>query len=233
MRKLIALLAVLAFASFGAHASGVTNVLLALKGSGGTPPSSAIWSQPGTLATISGGGLTATSNTATANFQSGPANESVTGTSKIVFEATIGTVLTNTPGIGIGNGSFAVNAGAFLGIDANGIGYYPLVGSVFLNSVDIAGGAWTHATPGDKIVVAFDVAAGKVWFWNPTSGKWNNDILANQNPATGTGGITHGIVGALFPAFCVASDGVSTTFLTARFTLPLSIATPSGYSGMP
>lgn len=56
-----------------------------------------------------------------------------------------------------------------------------------------AGGAATN----DVIGVAIDVGTGKVWA-RINAGNWNNDILANQNPATGTGGVAIGLTGAVF-----------------------------------
>lgn len=226
LRLFIAIFIAAAFLCAGSSAQ-----LLSI--SGGTP-SSETWSPTAknSHAALSNGNLTATSTTGLANFQTGIAVSSFTTGAKVVFQATIGPLLTNTPGIGVANGVVAVNDGAYLGSEANGVGYYPEAGLVFINGSTVASG-WTLASNGSAIVVAVDFTAGKIWFWNPVAANWNNDILANQNPATGAGGIVHGITGALFPAYCVTSDGVSTTNLTALFSTPLSISTPAGYSQLP
>jgi hypothetical protein len=53
----------------------------------------------------------------------------------------------------------------------------------------IAGSIGTQLPVAGSILgVAVDFGAAKAWFYNPATGQWNGDVLANQNPATGTGG---------------------------------------------
>jgi hypothetical protein len=40
----------------------------------------------------------------------------------------------------------------------------------------------------DIVGVAVDVDALRVWFYNSRTARWNGDVVANQNPATGVGG---------------------------------------------
>jgi hypothetical protein len=56
------------------------------------------------------------------------------------------------------------------------------------------------------ILTAWNFTTKKFWIYNPAISKWNNDVLANQNPATGTGGYSFsGVTGTLFPAFSAIS----------------------------
>jgi hypothetical protein len=76
------------------------------------------------------------------------------------------------------------------------------------------------------LAIAVDIGNNKLWAYNPVTGKWNNDVIANQNPATGTGGfsisgITSG--GAIYPGFsgynggaqdqCTINGGNSASFV--------------------
>ena len=61
--------------------------------------------------------------------------------------------------------------------------YYNNVG------ITVATGGAMQADSGNILAFAFDFTHSKAWMKNVSKGTgWNNDILANQNPATNTGG---------------------------------------------
>lgn len=59
-------------------------------------------------------------------------------------------------------------------------------------------------TDGDNVGVAIDFDAHLMWV-RVNGGGWNNDILANQNPATGTGGFDYSsfLSGTVYPGYSV------------------------------
>jgi hypothetical protein len=61
--------------------------------------------------------------------------------------------------------------------------------------------AATAFANGNVVCVAVDLTAKKIW-WRTNGGTWNNDILSNQNPATGAGGFSFSTLnaGPYFPA---------------------------------
>lgn len=140
--------------------------------------------------TLSNGNLTATT-TNTAWQQARATLPQTTG--KLYAECTfvnIGTVGNDKSEFGICNGAASTVAGNPFGQDVNAymvFSHGDATGGTFYN-----GG--TPLTSGFNLVngtvlgVALDIPNKKVWFYNPIIGKWNNDVLANQNPATNTGG---------------------------------------------
>jgi hypothetical protein len=91
--------------------------------------------------------------------------------------------------LGIANSTAALNGGAgYLGNDTNSAG---VAGN---GAVYMAGGVVSTIAGwavGDTICFALDMDSSpkKIWF-RTGAGNWNNDVLASQNPATGTGGIS-------------------------------------------
>jgi hypothetical protein len=92
------------------------------------------------------------------------------------------------------------------------------------------------ATTGDTVCMATDFDNKKIW-WRKGSGNWNNDVIANQNPATNTGGVDiTTIVSAavmLGPTWAGLTQNASSSgaVCTARFgQLGFSQAIPSGFS---
>lgn len=59
-------------------------------------------------------------------------------------------------------------------------------GTNFINNGS-AGPALATFVVGDTVCIAVDLTAAKIWS-RVNGGGWNNDIIANQNPATNTGG---------------------------------------------
>jgi hypothetical protein len=140
-------------------------------------------------------------------------------TGKWYFEVTCETA---PDGIGIGDGS--ANTSSFTGADIHSIGYLS-TGSIFYNNASVA--TTTSYTTGDRIAIALDADAKKVWFGKISAGviTWENA----SNPATPTGGRTMTSATAPFRAVGHASS------LNDQLTLCLSAADqtatpPSGFS---
>ena len=93
-----------------------------------------------------------------------------------------------------------------------------------------------YKTASDAVVyagigVAIDIDAGKVWFYNPFNGKWNNGALSAQDPVAGVGGLTIPTSGALYPGW--SCNGTNDNKVTANFgasTWLLRGSLPAGFS---
>ena len=77
---------------------------------------------------------------------------------------------------------------------------------------------------GDTLAFALDLDHSKIWF-QANGGNWNNDILANQNPATNTGGSPFTGLGA-GPYFAIGGTIVSGDVYTTDFS---GSGAPSGF----
>lgn len=174
-----------------------------------------------TSITLSGGNLTATGSVA--SFANALATVSKSA-GKFYREVTIG-ASNGTDLIGMANSSIATTA--YLGQDSNAIGWVKdgrvLIAANLL--VTIA----TWAT-GNVLSEAVDLGNQKVWF-RVGNGGWNNDILANQNPATNTGGISFStpfpVAGPYFPAVC--ADAAGTQFTVNFGATAYAQSVPSGF----
>lgn len=81
-------------------------------------------------------------------------------------------------------------------------------------------------TVGDTVGAAIDLDAKLVWF-RTNNGAWNAGLGGTQDPATGQGGISYGITGAIFPAFNFNNDNAK---ITANFgATSYANAAPSGF----
>lgn len=147
---------------------------------------------------------------------------------KKYWEITINTQTSGgTNGVGIMN---ALGLGdSFLGQTANSLSYFGIAGNVQYNGTSPA--TLAPFANGDVIGVAIN-GAGKIWFRVNSDG-WNNDIPANQNPATNTGGIDISLLvgaGSAFPAYNLqqedANDQQTANFGHTAFANPA----PSGYT---
>ncbi len=102
-------------------------------------------------------------------------------------------------GFGVGNLSGAVldqtGATNFLGVNSDGVGYYPALGKVYLNSAVVT--TIAAAVNTDKVCMALDATNKRLWF-RTNGGNWNNSAPAN--PVTNVGGID---ISAIYPSFFV------------------------------
>jgi hypothetical protein len=133
--------------------------------------------------TLSGGNLTAVGNNTNANADAslfyGAGKyycEYIINTNAATTYGSVCAVITNQY-MQVGNYPWAAPQVA--------LAYFPSNGAV----LGAATGTIQTANVGDTICIAMDVDNQKVWF-RTNSGNWNNDVIANQNPTTNTGGLS-------------------------------------------
>lgn len=143
---------------------------------------------------------------------------------KKYFEASSG-LISVLQGIGIANAAWPLDNTA-LGADANGISYRPS-GAVVGNNATLA--TLAAYVVNSVISVAFDLASNKIWF-RVNGGNWNNDIIANQNPATNTGGVDISFATGPFLAAWFATAAANDT--TGNFGAAFSFAMPAGFTAL-
>jgi hypothetical protein len=96
-------------------------------------------------------------------------------------------------------------------------------------TIALSGGDLTATMYYKVITIAWDVSAQKIWAYDSNSGLWNNDVIANQNPATGTGGYAPSSMaaGPYYTHLAMFSTGDSCFYNWGATTIdPL----PSGFS---
>lgn len=129
-------------------------------------------------------------------------------------------------GVGIINATQDPHLGHYLGdTGSNSLGYYG-DGSVFFNNATLT----TLAAYTSNDVIGMHVHHGlkKVWF-RKNAGGWNNDVIANQNPDTGVGGITFAALGdPISPAIDIES---ATGVCVANFGAAAYAQTPTVTAG--
>jgi hypothetical protein len=199
----------------------------------------------GSSITLSAGNLTWVSTTGTRNlgrstlgYPTGPGTWGSLNNStlKLYYEATAGFVdPANGPQMGFSNSNATSDnspSTAFLGQGENGIGLAGAAGAVYQNFALIVN-YFAYAT-GDVIGAAVDFFNQKIW-WTKNGTTWNNDIIANQNPANNTGGyydaflFGNGTYLTLYAAFgsLDSGDGMGpANFGATPFTHPV----PSGFA---
>ena len=181
--------------------------------------------------TLSNGNLTATSTKAgwqsargTVSHQSG----------KYYAEATINT-LAGAVAFGVCNA--AQLGSAELGSDTNGMALYTTAGGGSAG-IEYNGGSaqsvGTAPAQGAVLGIAIDLNAKLAWFYNPVTQQWNGDVIANQNPATGLGGLPLSQIavpsGSAVPVYLgvsldAATDAVTINAGGVNFVNPV----PSGF----
>lgn len=173
------------------------------------------WKNPN--AVVSTDGLTVTCNGG-GSVAPGFATKSVVG--KRYWEVTY----TGFSASGMGNAQMGLGNDAWLGCDANALGYNGEDGSMFGGgpSFNRYGYLAQHAA---NAVLGWAVDEATRQFWVLVNGVWNND--ANANPATGVGGIAVPFSGDIWPAYAL-TPGVS---VTGNFAGPFASAAPVGFSG--
>ena len=115
-----------------------------------------------------------------------------------------------------------------LGATSASVGYDPHTGAVAFNGG--TAGTAQSATAGDVICFAVDFTASKVWV-RKNGGDWNNDVIGNQNPATGTGGFSFaGIAaGPYYVGFSVVAI-LDTGTVTINTGPTFDFTKPAGFS---
>jgi len=158
--------------------------------------------------TISNNNLTATCNSATVEPQVRSIATRPLGASKVHVEFTITHASAATENMALGIASRAEHTFSnYLGNSENrSIGIWPKTANtnVYLNAVATNLGSM-GGTSGAVYAMEVDFSAQKIWFKNVTAATgWNNDIIANQNPATATGGISFATMGG--SPFCICVE---------------------------
>ena len=186
------------------------------------------WNTGQTAASIalSGGNLTATA-TQTSTLLSAFALESAAASSLLYWELVITFATASDNGAGIGITTSADTT--WIGQDTTTIGWYG-TGSVFNAGSMVA--TWATYTSGARLGFAMDLTHNKLW-GRVGAGNWNNDILANQNPATNTGGfaIPSGVTaGSIVPGLTVFDATTPDKVIGAFASGSWVGAAPSGFS---
>lgn len=174
--------------------------------------------------------ITLTNNFLTATTSSGGydlvRSEGSTSSGKYYWEITLDTSPTGELIIiGIANSNESLSN--FPGQSGDSVGYDPAIGGVwgggtFPNSL----GTIQTSTTGDVIGLAWDFSNKLVWV-RTNSGNWNNDVIGNQNPVSGTGGLSFSTINS-GPYFAAAGINTPGTACTANF----SATPPSGFSNL-
>lgn len=182
------------------------------------PASTLDAAKTGANLTLSNGNLTAT-NGAAATWSSSIGTLSHSTTGKFYFEATIVIDVSGNMVIGLMDTTIEAWNAYFIGQDTHSWGYVGSTGQTVHNTAFTAFGA-TYAA-GDIIGVAWDAAAGNVWFAK------NNAYQASGNPAAGTNPALTGLPATLFPGISLFDN---TNQTTVAFGSGNSFAPPAGFS---
>lgn len=182
--------------------------------------------------TLSNGNLTAVANT-TGNWNIVRSTTSHSAGKYYIEYTTTGEQAGaghETVGLGIANASQNIST-AYLGDTSNnGLALFQ-DGHFYLNSGSGISLGVSFVT-GDTVGTAIDFGNSKIWYRNG-AGNWNNDVIANQNPATNTGGQSFSTLnaGPYFAALEVdnatAPDGARVNFGALSF----AHSAPSGFIG--
>lgn len=135
--------------------------------------------------TLSGGDLIATNSVGPGNFGDVRGTTSKS-TGRFYIEFTMGGT---SIFLGLCNSTQSFASGFFPGGDANSLVMNAGVSGGTAGDITFNGGAIRYTSSafvaGDVDGLAIDVGAGLVW-GRRNGGNWNDDILANQNPAVGS-----------------------------------------------
>lgn len=203
-------------------------------GGGGGTPSSTTWNPSDLLSmTLSGANQVATVTAATS--EQGVRSTSSKSSGKVCFEVA-STTISPDWAVGITNAAFSFSSINGIGTDSNSIAVYPSAHNlgIFYNNTFLSGDAAAAAgANGDAHTICADFGAKLVWITTPPmrarSHPWNNDVLANQNPATGTGGLS--FAGLTCPCFIDFNNyDAGPAAATLNVMGPFAVSTPSGFS---
>ena len=191
-------------------------------------------SNVGTNITLSGGNLTWSSTNSGAVSGRGTtgylAGSGTTNASLFLyFEMTVNVQGSSALGAEVGLMNDLESLSNFVGQTGNSVSQEASTGEVFY--IDTVFATYTAAPATAVISVAVDFFHQKEW-WRVNGGDWNGDIIANQNPATNTGGLTTAFVFnnggyfTVYPAFGSRQSGPGGTFNLAG---PFAYSVPSGF----
>jgi hypothetical protein len=168
--------------------------------------------------TLSGGNLIATF---TIGFWASVKGVAGKAAGKFYFEANVAvTAAAGTRAVGVGTSSAGV--GGYPGQDANAWGHLS-DGYKTHSGFTAYGTAWDSLH--DVVMVAVDIAAGKVWFG--VNGTW----MASGDPATGANPTFASVAGTLYPMVGGNAAGGSPQ-LTMNFgSSAFAYAPPAGFAG--
>jgi hypothetical protein len=133
--------------------------------------------------TVSNGGYTATQSLV--NTDSITRSTPQIGWRQIYMEFIIN-VKVGTLGVGVASPLESLSVSGGIGASAFSMGFYSSK-SVFYNNVNIGSFSATNLGVGDTFCLAIDGINNKIWA-RKNNGNWNNDVIANQNPASNVGG---------------------------------------------
>jgi hypothetical protein len=178
--------------------------------------------------TLSGGNLVATGSNTLGTSASGIATLAVTTGQLKYFEFTATHIdNSNSVMVGVGNASTAITDGSYLGIDTNSFGFIADGRVVFNNSVPTTLAGYAS---GNIIGVAVRKNDGTI-FRRINGGNWNDNPSAD--PVTNTGGLTIGVTGDLFPAYCTHGGGGDQSVTTGNFgATSFANSPPTGFTGL-
>lgn len=154
-------------------------------------------------------------------------------TGKRCWEITADTITASWQA-GLSSVAYALTDTNGLGGTANGIAFSPNSGSgqaFFTNGTLIKSGAGSSAN-GDTITECADFDAELLWVQSAVmrgaGNTWNDDILANQNPATGVGGIPFSTIAC--PCYITYGELSETTGqATLNAKGPFTVLLPTGF----
>lgn len=110
----------------------------------------------------------------------------------------------------------------FLGQDNDSVGAY-FTGDILRNGIVVGSFSSSTLATNDVVGTALNINTKLIWF-RKNNGGWNNDIIANQNPALGLGGIdVSAITGAIFAGYTLQN---TTDQVTANFGATSYAQTP-------
>ncbi len=116
---------------------------------------------------------------------------------------------------------------SYIGGDTNAYGVGE-DGTIFNNAattgIDIG-----SVVAGQTYMSCGDFDADKYWVYNPVTAQWNGDIISNQNPATGTGGIAITAGQTWFAAAGVGSHDAGSQVVMNFGATAFSNSRPSGF----
>ena len=151
-------------------------------------------------------------------------------TGKKYFEISASASVDGEAQIGIADGSANINDRCGADTHGQSANMQSSNALIFYNNANTGQSIGAYTNPFPAFGIAIDTSNGKTWWYNPTTGKWNADILANQNPATGAGGYSQGTITA--PYFACLSYAKFQLLDVTTFnpgTSAFSNAVPSGF----